>query len=65
MGRPVSKKQLRLLCIDDWEIKQRLIRLQLLTKAMTGEEIAREIVNTVSTEYGIHKWGSSCGNYER
>ena len=39
--------------IDDWEIKQRLIRLQLLTKTMTGEEIAREIVHTVSTEYGI------------
>ena len=39
--------------IDDWEIKQRLICLQLFTKAMTGEEIAREIVHTVSTEYGI------------
>ena len=39
--------------IDDWEIKQRLIRLQLLTKTMTGEEIAREIVHTVCTEYGI------------
>ena len=39
--------------IDDWEIKQRLIRLQLLTKTMTGEEIAREIVHTVSTKYGI------------
>ena len=35
--------------VDDWE----LIRLQLLTKTMTGEEIAREIVHTVSTEYGV------------
>ena len=40
--------------VDDWEIKQRLIRLHLLTKTMTGEEIAREIVHTVSTtEYGV------------
>ena len=39
--------------VDDWEIKQRLIRLLLLTKTMTGEEIAREIVHTVSTVYGV------------
>ena len=39
--------------VDGWEVKQRLIRLQLLTKTMTGEEIAREIVHTVSTEYGV------------
>ena len=38
---------------DDWKIEQRLIRLQLLTKSMTGEEIAREIINTLSVEYGI------------
>lgn len=39
--------------VDDWEVRQRLICLQLLTKTMTGEEIAREIVHTVSTEYGV------------
>ena len=39
--------------IDEWAIKQRFIRLQLLTKTMTGEKIAREIAHTVSTEYGI------------
>ena len=32
---------------DDWKIEQRLIRLQLLTKSMTGEEIAREIIDTL------------------
>jgi len=39
--------------VDDWEIRQRLIHLQLLTKIMTGEEIARELVHTVPTEYGV------------
>ena len=39
--------------VDDWEVKQRLIRLQLLTKTMTGEEIARELVHTISTEYDV------------
>ena len=39
--------------VDSWEVKQQLVRLQLLTKTMTGEEIAREIVHTVSTEYGV------------
>ena len=28
--------------VDGWEVKQRLIRLQLLTKTMMGEEIARD-----------------------
>ena len=38
-----------------WTIQQRLIRLQLLVKNMTGEgeEIARELLNTLSVEYGI------------
>ena len=36
-----------------WTIQQRLIRLQLLVKSMTGEEIARELLNTLSVEYGI------------
>lgn len=39
--------------VEDWEIKQRLVRLQLLVKTMTGEEIAREIVHTLSAEYGV------------
>ena len=39
--------------VDDWEIVQRLVRVQLLVKSMTGEEIARELVNVLSVEYGI------------
>ena len=39
--------------VDGWEVKQRLIHLQLLTKTMTGEELARENVHTVSTKYGL------------
>lgn len=38
---------------DEWKIEQRLVRLQLLVKSMTGEEIARELVNTLSVEYGV------------
>ena len=38
---------------DGWEIVQRLVRVQLLVKSMTGEEIARELVNVLSVEYGI------------
>ena len=32
-------------------IHQHLVRVQLLTKSMTGEEVAREL-SVVSTEYG-------------
>lgn len=32
---------------DSFEIQQRLVRLQLLSKSMTGEEIAREIISTL------------------
>ena len=38
---------------DNWEPVQRLVSLQLLAKSMTGEEIAREIVSTLSIEFGI------------
>ena len=36
-----------------FNIQQRLIHLQLLAKSMKGEEIAREIIATISTQYGI------------
>ena len=39
--------------IAEWIIEQRLIRLQLLTESMTGEEIARELVSILSVEYSI------------
>ena len=38
---------------SDWCVQQRMILLQLLVKTMTGEEIARQIINTLSVEYAI------------
>ena len=38
---------------SSFTIKQRLIRLQLLAKSMSGEEIAREIIASISTQFGI------------
>lgn len=35
-------------------IEQRLIKLQLLTKSLNGEEIAREVLSILSTVYGIN-----------
>ena len=37
---------------DDWKIKQKVARLMLLAKSMTGEEVARQIM-VLSTELGI------------
>ena len=37
----------------EWSIEQRLIRLQMLVKTMTGDEIARTVINILSTEFGI------------
>ncbi len=39
--------------VKNWSVQQRLSCVQMLVKSMTGEEIAREIVNTLSVEYGI------------
>ena len=36
-----------------WKIQQRLVRISLLAKSMTGEEVAREILTVLSTELGI------------
>ena len=38
---------------DSFTIQQRLIRLQLLAKAMSGEEIACELINVLSAQYSI------------
>ena len=38
---------------DEWSIQQRLIRLKLLPKSMTGEEITQVVMDTLSREYGI------------
>ena len=37
---------------DDFSIQQRLVRMQMLTKSLTGEEIARELITVLS--YSIH-----------
>ena len=37
----------------EWQIEQRLVRLMLLSKSMTGEEIARELIVVLSTGLGI------------
>ena len=38
---------------DSWTLEQRLVRIQLLSKSMTGEEIARELINVLSVTYSI------------
>ena len=39
--------------IDGWEIQQRLVRLEFLTKSMSGEEVARELINVLSVTFGV------------
>ena len=39
---------------SEWEIKQRLVRLQLLAQSMSGDEVAREIITTLSVIYSIN-----------
>ena len=38
---------------DDWQTQQRICRLMLLSKSITGEELARQIITAISTELGI------------
>ena len=38
---------------DSWVIEQRLIGIQLLAKSLSGEEIAREVISLLSTNFGI------------
>lgn len=39
---------------DDFSIQQRLVRMQMLTKDLTGKEIARELITVFSVTYSIH-----------
>lgn len=39
---------------DQWDIQLRVVRLLLLAKSVTGEELAREIISTLSTRLQIH-----------
>ena len=43
--------------VDNFQAKQRLVCLKLLSKSMTGEELARVIISTLSTSYGIESIG--------
>lgn len=36
--------------VNDWVIKQRICRLMLLAKSITGEEVARQLITILSTE---------------
>ena len=38
---------------DEWSLEQRLVRLQLLAKSLSGEEIARELISVLSVAYSI------------
>lgn len=38
---------------DDWTLEQRLLQLKMLAKSMSGEEIAREVLGVLSTNYSI------------
>ena len=38
---------------DDWVIQQCLVRVQLLSKSLSGEEIARELISILSVNYGV------------
>ena len=37
----------------EWKIVQRLVRLQMLVKSVTGEELIRELISVLSVNYGI------------
>ena len=39
---------------EEWTLEQRLIRMQMLSKSMTGQEIARELISILSVTYGVH-----------
>ena len=38
---------------DEWNVKQRAVRVMLLAKNLTGEEVAHQLIVCLSTEYGI------------
>ena len=38
---------------DDWSLVQLMLQVHLQAKSMTGNEIAYELISTLSTKYGI------------
>ena len=39
--------------IANWKIEQRLVRLEILLKSLTGEELARELISILSVKLGL------------
>lgn len=39
--------------VTDWSVQQRLVRLEVLLKSVTGEELARELISILSVKLGI------------
>ena len=40
--------------VDGWKIVQRLVRLEFLAKSLSGEEVARELIDILSVSFSIH-----------
>ena len=38
---------------DSWELEQCLLRVQMVEKSMSGEEIARVLINVLSVGYSV------------
>ena len=38
---------------DNWVIQQKLMRLQILAKSLSGEEVARELISVLSVNFGV------------
>ena len=38
---------------NEWQIQQRLIRLELLAKSLKGEELARELISVLARQYNV------------
>lgn len=39
--------------VVDWSVKQRLVRLEFLQKSVTGQELTRQLISTLSAMLGI------------
>ena len=39
---------------DNWELQQKVTSFRLLSKSLTGEEVARLIIESISTDFGIN-----------
>ena len=38
----------------DWNIQQRLLKLEILAKSMNAEELAQRLIQCLAVEYGMH-----------